>query len=316
MKLVTIILLLCVHSADLANLKGKAGEVVFCDANDELKLDTSANSKVTWKFNGNDLPETGVTHPDSTNNKDLEIATLAAANTGFYKATYNPNTVKKFTIIVDAKTCTAATPCNVKVGGSIKLDGDTGVTWHFKAPNSDEIEIEDDKPNDPPKFTTNKKELGLFDLQKPQSGKYTAKKTGNADKEFPVAVRAPVSKAQVKITTGKARVCPNVQVVFECTVTGDAKSYSWTKDAKPKASETTSKLTIQNATSEDSGPYVCKVTGFLGETATSPGVTLIVQAQPCAVSKEDSDNKRDTGEFWHVCQWSKPRHRQCLPSLL
>nr|XP_049582317.1 uncharacterized protein LOC125972349 [Syngnathus scovelli] len=276
MKLVTIILLLCVHSADSANREGKKGEVVFCDANDELKLDTSAGELVTWKFNGNDLPS-GVTHPDASTKKDLKIATLAAANTGLYKATYNPNTVKKFTIIVDAETCTAATPCNVKVGGSIKLDGDTGVTWHFKAPNSDEIEIKDDKPNDPPKFTTNKKELGLFDLQKPQSGKYTAKKTGSNDKEFPVAVREPVTSATVK---EKKRSCTDVTLV--CEVTGDAKSFTWNKDNTKINGATEKEHTITNAAGSN-GEYVCKAKDYFDAEKGSADFTY-TYAAPQTVS--------------------------------
>ncbi|KAM9832744.1 roundabout homolog 1-like [Syngnathus typhle] len=286
MKLVIIILLLCVHSADPVEVcNGVKNQVVFCPNGQELKLDTqSTGVSVTWTFNGKSLPN-GITHPDTANKKDLNIASLTAEHTGLYKATYAPSKEDKFTIIVDAVTCIKNVPCDVAVGASIKMDSELEPvnSWTLKKSDGSDTEV-----NEAEKFTaTNKKVLGLFKLKTEESGTYKATKNGQPDivVEFPVSVTAknPVSSVKIKKQGGKAHVCPADKVEFECTVGGDAKSYTWTKDKKVINAEenielSTNKLTIKSATSGDSGSYACKVKGYDSKAmVTSPSEVLTVQ---------------------------------------
>ncbi|KAM9833630.1 uncharacterized protein ACBT44_007311 [Syngnathus typhle] len=151
-------------------------------------------------------------------------------------------------------------------GGSINLDSGepSGVTWHFKAPSGSETEITD-TANDPPKFTAGKKELGLLNMKKAQSGKYTAKKPGenNFPKEFPVAVRAPITKAEVQKRQS------GCDVILECNVDGDAKSFKWTKGGTVVPSATQKQLTIPKADVTESAKYICKATDYQDEEKTS-----------------------------------------------
>ncbi|XP_037118980.1 uncharacterized protein LOC119129707 [Syngnathus acus] len=239
--------------------------VKFCNGGDKLEITITTSETVTWNFGDGDLPTGNAETSDATKTV-MTLPTLTAAHTGVYKATYDPNKVEKFTIIVGAKTCTAVTPCIVKPGGSIHLDSGepTGVTWYFKAPSGSETEIKDSGTDDPPKFTdTDKKELGLFNLQKAESGTYTAKKPSKAAKDFPVAVRAPVTEAKVQKRQS------GCNVILECNVDGDAKSFKWTNGGTVVADATQKQLTIQKVDAGANADYVCKATDYDNGEKTS-----------------------------------------------
>ncbi|KAM9832935.1 uncharacterized protein ACBT44_013637 [Syngnathus typhle] len=256
MKLVIIILLLCVHSADPTDCNGVKDQVVFCPKDGTLEITITTGESVTWDFKGGNLP-TGNSIVTPSGSVVMTLPNLKAEHSGLYKATYDPSIVEKFTIIVDRAPCSAGSECDVMQGGSINLDSGepSGVTWHFKAPSGSETEITD-TANDPPKFTAGKKELGLLNMKKAQSGKYTAKKPGenNFPKEFPVAVRAPISKA----TVNRKKGC---DMILECNVIGDAKSFKWTKGQNDVPDATQKQLTIPKADVEAKANYVCKATG-------------------------------------------------------
>ncbi|XP_068508484.1 uncharacterized protein [Syngnathus scovelli] len=281
MKLVTIILLLCVHSADSADCEGGKNLLVFCPTGNDLKITISTGETVEWKFNDGELPNGNSVDTTDSSKRVMTLPTLAAEHTGLYTARYSPSMTEKFTIIVGAVTCTKDVTCEVGKGASIKLEsGLTGtLSWTFTAATAGATE---EAVNEAEKFTTNDKEvLGLFNVT--TSGKYKAKLSPDTD-EFPVTVseRARVSSVKIESQGGKARVCPSAEVIFECTVTGDVKSYSWTKDNTAvdtnKVTVAAKKLTISSVTPDHAGSYACKALGYFSDAlVASSGLALEVQ---------------------------------------
>ncbi|XP_037118173.1 uncharacterized protein LOC119129190 [Syngnathus acus] len=251
MKLVTILLLLCVHTADLTppECKGAKDQVVFCATGNSLKIPSPA-AGYTWQFGTPDGVLPSELTPDDTT-KDLK-GSLEAKHTGVYLAVKTTELTDKFTIIVDAVECTKDVQCQVGTGSSIKLNSNIdGAKWEFESlalPTSGE----------PPKFTDQKKALGLFDVKAAQSGTYKAEPTGGGTAvEFPVVVsdKTRVSTATVKKGVGCV-------ATLECEVTGDAQKIKWTKDGTDLTLEGKT-LTVDTGDA-GTGTYACKVLGYHG----------------------------------------------------
>ncbi|XP_049615271.1 uncharacterized protein [Syngnathus scovelli] len=258
MKLVTITLLLFVHTADLTsnNCDGVKDQVVFCAAGSSLKIE-APDTGYAWHFGTANVAVDSALSID-TSTKEL-TGTLAAKHTGVYLATKDSSPTDKFTIIVDAVTCTKNEECQVGTGSSIHLNSDlgNGVSWTL----ADEP-IGDPGNDDAPKFTAEKKELGLFNVKKTQSGKYKATLSPSSV-EFPVTVsdKTPVSMASVKKGVGVG-----CDATLECEVTGDAKTIEWTKDGT-KLTPKGKTLTVDKQAA--SARYVCKVQGYHGGAAVT-----------------------------------------------
>ncbi|KAM9816022.1 neural cell adhesion molecule 1-A-like [Syngnathus typhle] len=282
MDLVTIVLLFCVHLADAAQCDGVKNKVKFCSANDALKIAKPNGGDVAWRFKTKTNPVPSESGWEETT--DLK-GPLKAPNTGVYFATYG-QTVDKYTIIVDAVNCPGGDDnvCNVPTGESIKLvsGANEAVTWMFQGKNGAEAEVTvgDD---DPPKFTEDKKELGLFDIGKAQSGTYKAMVGNSAVKTIQVEVRTPVDSAKVKKKNG-------CDLTLVCNVVGDAKEIKWHKASlelshnPPKTQIENNVLTISALEETDKGNYICKATEYGGGTVDSPEFTY-AYAAPTAVSK-------------------------------
>ncbi|KAM9833815.1 uncharacterized protein LOC133156392 [Syngnathus typhle] len=269
MNLVKIILLLCAHTADVVATvcDAKKDQVVFCATGNTLKIDPPTPiAEYEWKFGTTEeaLPEE--LKPDASN---ILKGTLAKRHTGVYLAKHktDPSQTDKFTVIVDAEPCTASTPCNVKAGGSIQLDStntDEAVNWEFQADGTPGfVEVtESDKPKFLPDAGNFKKGLGLFNVQKAESGIYRTKKTSGDGifDSFPVHVRTPVSGVTVKGGGCDGKL--------ECQVTGDAKNIGWTKEGTALAP--TGKTLTVGTGGADSGKYACKATAYYDDDQTSP----------------------------------------------
>ncbi|XP_049586097.1 uncharacterized protein [Syngnathus scovelli] len=272
MKLVTITLLLFVHTADLtsSNCDGVKDQVVFCAADSSLKIE-APDTGYAWHFGTANVAVDSALTADPTSKK--LTGTLAAKHTGVYLATKDGSPTGKFTIIVDAVTCTKNEECQVGTGSSILLNSELGNgadSWSLTKGDSSVETLGDD----PPKFTAEKKELGLFNVQKTQSGTYKATKSAD-NAEFPVTVsdKTPVSVASVKKGVGCV-------ATLECEVTGDAKTIEWTKDG--------AKLTSKGKTltvDDKSAPYACEVQGYHGGAAVTSASFPYTYAAPEAVSK-------------------------------
>jgi hypothetical protein len=91
-----------------------------------------------------------------------------------------------------------------------------------------------------------------------------------------------------------ATICEGFSKVFTISVSGDNLAYQWQKDAAnisnntTYAGATTNALTISNASSTNSGVYVCQITGACGDKNTNPA-TLTVN--PTTVITQNPSNK-------------------------
>ncbi|XP_049601520.1 uncharacterized protein [Syngnathus scovelli] len=280
MKLVTITLLLFVHTADLTsnNCDGVKDQVVFCTVGSSLKIVPPATD-YAWHFGTADVNVDSTLTTDPTS-KELR-GTLAAKHTGVYLATKENSPTYKFTIIVNAVSCSATTGCDVPTGGSFQLEStnaNEAVSWEFKADGAqDFVPVSD---SDKPKFreeSSIKKGLGLFNVQKSESGTYRTKKAsdGAIVDSFPVHVRDPVSAVTVREGGGCAPT-------LVCEVTGDAKTVKWTKDNTDAGTDGKT-LTIRKSATV-SASYVCKVTDYSNANKDSVAFPYAYTARK-AVSK-------------------------------
>ncbi|XP_037099765.1 basement membrane-specific heparan sulfate proteoglycan core protein-like [Syngnathus acus] len=279
--LVSFILLFLAKSDEALDCEGVDGHVKFCPASNTLKLDSTAplTGDVVWTFQGktDSLPGAATFGPTTGKTTTLTLPDLSAADSGMYTATYgtNPVTVRKFSILVGAVTCTAATPCNVVTGSSIVMDSDGSgtVTWVHTAPSATATT----SITDGTKFSdSNLKAMGLFNVQAPNAGTYKAS-YGEVSKDFPVVVKARVTAVTIQ---GKAAVCAGGTVSLECKVGGDAEEVTWKKDNDPTTANVNGKdLTISAAQPEDAAKYTCRAKSYRGgQPADSPDFALTVSA--------------------------------------
>ncbi|XP_061125349.1 hemicentin-2-like isoform X1 [Syngnathus typhle] len=278
--LVSFILLLLLGKSDEAgDCEGVRGHVKLCPASVTLKLDSTAAEDVTWTFEGktNSVPGGATFGPLSEKKKILTLPNLSAADSGMYTATFGPSgtlTVHKFTILVGAVPCTAATPCNV-TGSSITMDsgGSGAVVWVHTPPSGTDTPITEGI-----KFSDNNlKAMGLFNVQAQNAGTYKATDSVPTSKDFPVVVKARVTAATIQ---GKAAVCPGGTVSLECKVTGDAKAVTWKKNDVPTTANVDGKdLTISAAKLEDAAKYTCRAKSYPGgQPVDSSDFVLTVSA--------------------------------------
>ncbi|XP_049616666.1 peroxidasin homolog [Syngnathus scovelli] len=280
--LVWFLLLSLTRVAESEDCGGVDTHVKFCNAGDDLKLDSKASStdSVEWAFAGktNELPS-GVTYEAPADKKKiLTLPGLSAADSGTYTATYGTapsTTTTKFSILVGAVPCNAGQPCGVVEGSSIKMDSgvpSAAVSWsHQKLPDGA-------KPvTDGIKFTdSNKKEMGLSNVVPDNAGTYEAKH-GQTTKTFTVSVQAPITDVQIE---GKASACAGGSVTLECKVTGDAETVTWKKNGSPTTANVAGKkLTISVAKPADAAKYTCRAKSYPGgQPDDSPDFTLSVSA--------------------------------------